>query len=196
MSEQTIDPNLTFTITLPSVSDINEAGRNLENVFSVLDNYIHEKYELLLLCPSEINQAAMSDLANTHKAVKVIPLAKDGLEWKETMGDVLMVIDGDLSRPATALLDVVKNLESGSDMALLTHYTNNKESDDPVLTCFAVRRNSLKKLAHDSKGYQLLSEVFGNKNLSKITANDLVDTSNHGLGHFFSGLRSLIKAAE
>lgn len=185
MSERTHNPDLTFTITLPAVSDINTASHNLENVFSVLDAHIHEKYELLLLCPSEINQAAMSDLANTHKAVKVIPLTKDGVEWKQTVGDVLMVIDGDLSKPATALLDVVKNLEGGSDMALLTHYTNNKESADPVLTCFAVKRDSLKKLGHKSKGYQLLAEIFGNENLRKITEQDLIDTTPKVKGHFF-----------
>jgi len=188
------DNNLTFTITLPAVSNVNEAGRNLENVFTVLDNHIPEKYELLLLCPSEINPASMSSLTDNHKAVKVIPLTKAGVEWKETVGDVLMVIDGDLSKPATALLDVVKNLESGSDMALLTHYTNNKEVTDPVLTCFAVKRDSLKKLGQDSKGYQLLSEVFGKDNLQKIISDDLVDITKHS-SNFFSGLRSLIKVA-
>ena len=184
---------LTFTITLPATNDLNEAGRNLQNIFSVLDNHIAEKYELLLLCPSEINPTSISSLTKGHQSVKIIPLAKDGLEWKETVGDVLMVVDGDLSKPATALLDVVKNLESGSDMALLTHYTNNKDANDPVLTCFAIKRESLKKLGHNSKGYQLLAEIFGNENLRKITNNELVATKQKSLGHFFSGLRSLIK---
>ncbi len=192
MNEQ----NLTFTITLPAVSNINEAGRNLQNVFTVLDNHIPEKYELLLLCPSEVNPAAMSSLTNNHRAVKIIPLAKEGMGWKETVGDVLMVIDGDLSKPATSLLDVVKNLEQGSDMALLTHYTNNKDVTDPVLTCFAVKRKSLKKLGQDSKGYQLLSEVFGRENLKKITNGDLVDTRHKSFVNLFTGLSSLIKEAK
>jgi len=196
MNEPAVNQNLTFTITLPAVHDINEAGRNLQNVFTVLDNHIPEKYELLLLCPSEINQAAMSNLANSHQAVKIIPLSKDGVEWKDTEGDVLMVVDGDLSKPATALLDVVKNLESGSDMALLTHYTNNKEVADPVLTCFAIRRQSLKNLGRDSQGYQLLAEVFGNENLRKITEKAVVVTDAKNIGGFFSGLRSILNEAK
>jgi hypothetical protein len=199
MNPKSTDGRLTFSITLPAVRDINATEKQLQNIFSVLDNLIPKKYELLLLCPSEINQTAVASLSSVNKAVKIIPVVQNAngdMDWQESLGDVLMVVDGDLSKPATALLDVVKNLESGSDMALLTHYTNSKDVKDPVLTCFAIKRDSLKKIKRDSEGYRLLSEVFGHKNLKKIMGNDDVANDKSGLSHFFSGLRSLVGVAK
>lgn len=152
-----------FSLIIPTRADRDLFARHIDSVCAVLDNQIPGYYEIVAI------ESGADNPAN---------------EWDHVKGEVLLIIDGDLTCPPTTLCEVVTAFEDGSDMAFAGQYKNNDRSaTEPELSYFGIRRSSLPRLHESPEGHRLILEILGPDTIKKLSNAPTEVSGNYILNH-------------
>lgn len=148
-----------YSLILPHHSDEKKFEVHVANVCSILENHVPNCYEIVAI------EGKGSDVPSN--------------EWDNVKGEVLVIIDGDLSSKPTVLSDVITSFKEGSDMAFAGQYKEGqKDAIDPELSYFGIRRSSLSRIHESPEGYKLILEILGPETIKKLS-NDPSEISGH-----------------
>lgn len=163
--------NPIFSILIPIKNDRGDFDQQVEKICRQLGGDKADCYEIIgIESPKSVNAHRDTD---------------------EVHGDVIIVIDGDLKQTPTTLSEVLGAFEKGSDMAFAGQYAANaKKTDEPELSYFAVRRNSLPHISESPEGQRLIVEVLGTDMIKRLIEQDDQSKHNYVFGH----LRKMIGA--
>jgi len=149
MSEFKQPSGVFFSLIIPNNSDRERFKRHISSVCAVLDKQIPGYYEIVAV------EAGSDDPTN---------------EWDHVKGEVLVIIDGDLSCPPTTLCEVVTAFEDGSDMAFAGQYMDGASTgSEPQLSYFGIRRSSLPRIHESPEGHRLILEILGPETIKKLS---------------------------
>ncbi len=163
MSETKQPTGVFFSLIIPNNADRERFKGHITSVCAVLDKQIPGYYEIVAV------EAGADDPTN---------------EWDHVKGEVLVIIDGDLSCPPTALCEVVTAFEDGSDMAFAGQYPEGESiSSEPKLSYFGVRRSSLSRLHESPEGHRLILEILGPETIKKLSTAPSEVSGNYILQH-------------
>lgn len=163
MSE-TKEPNgVFFSLIVPATADREQFKGHINNVCAVLDGQIPGYYEIVAV---EVGQDNPSN------------------DWDNVKGEVLIIIDGDLTCAPTTLCEVITAFQDGSDMAFAGQYNNvERAEDDPELSYFGVRRSSLSRIHESPEGHRLILEILGPDTIKKLSSSPREISGNYILKH-------------
>lgn len=163
MSETKQPSGVFFSLIVPNHSDRDRFQGHIKSVCAVLDNQIPGYYEIVAVEAGEDNPAN---------------------EWDHVKGEVLVIIDGDLSCPPTTLCEVVTAFEDGSDMAFAGQYQDGAPvGSEPQLSYFGIRRSSLPRLHESPEGHRLILEILGPETIKKLSTAPGEVSGNYILKH-------------
>lgn len=168
MSETKEASGVFFSLIVPNVAERETFKSHINSVCAVLDSQIPGYYEIVAVEVGEDNPTN---------------------EWDNVKGEVLVIIDGDLTCPPTTLCEVITAFEDGNDMAFAGQYQDGKEtSGEPELSYFGIRRSSLDRLHESPEGHKLILEILGPETIKKLASSPSDISGNYILKH----LRNMI----
>lgn len=161
--EPKIEPSdgskIIYSLIVPHDADQERFDIQIANVCSVLDEQAPNCYEIVAIAGKG------ADIPSN--------------EWDNVKGEVLVIIDGNLSSKPIVLSDVIASFRDGSDMAFAGQYhEGQKELADPELSYFGVRRSSLSRIHESPEGYRLILEILGPETIKKLST-DPSEISGH-----------------
>ena len=152
-----------FSLVIPSHEDRERFEGHINNVCAVLDDQIPGYYEIVAVESGQDNPSN---------------------DWDHVKGEVLVIIDGDLSCSPTTLCEVITAFQDGSDMAFAGQYPDDKDlSSDPTLSYFGVRRSSLPRIHESPDGHRLILEILGPETIKKLSTSPREVSGNYILKH-------------
>jgi len=193
------DSAIKLSIVIPTYSEAKNVAAMVSRLSSLLDGPLAEAYELIVVdddSPDRTWEVA-SGLIATHPRLRVIRRIEErGLStavirgWQASRGTVLGVIDGDLQHPPEVLLDLLREIDRGADLAVASrHVDGGGVSDwsvvrrllsrgaqllgllllpgvigrvsDPMSGYFMLKRAAIENVAMQPLGYKILVEVLG-----------------------------------
>lgn len=141
--------NTRYSLIIPLVEDQAELDNQVKNLCSTLDRLTDASYEIVSVDRSELKSVT----GDTDRV----------------RGEVLIVIDGDLSEPPVLLNELIGSFEKGADLAVAGHYgqapSDNKE---PSLICFGIRRTALNQIEKSPAGFGLALDILGPEAVHQI----------------------------
>ncbi|MEH2268007.1 MAG: glycosyltransferase [Nostoc sp.] len=183
---------------------------NIKNVVSILSQLLDESipgnYELIVVdddSPDRTWEIAQS-LTTEYPQLRVMRRQQErGLSsavirgWQAATGSVLGVIDGDLQHPPEVLMQLLRSLEQGADLAVASRHVEGGgvsswsvarrflsrgaqllglvilpgvlgRVSDPMSGYFMVRRNAIANATLNPVGYKILLEVIGRGNVHQV----------------------------
>ena len=163
MSETKGPTNIFFSLIVPSHTDRQRFEGHVSNVCAVLDNQIPGFYEIVAVESGQDNPSN---------------------DWDHVKGEVLVIIDGDLSCSPTTLCEVITAFQDGSDMAFAGQYPDDRATgNDPALSYFGVRRSSLTRIHESPDGHRLILEILGPETIKKLSTSPREVSDNYILKH-------------
>ena len=200
------DRSIHFSLIIPTYNE----GKNIEAIVrllaGLLDEFLPDDYELVVVdddSPDRTWEIAQS-LIPDYPQLKVVRRQQErGLSsavirgWQVASGRILGVIDGDLQHPPEVLLNLLRAVEEGADLAVASrHVEGGGVSDwgvvrrllsrgaqtlglivlpgvvgrvtDPMSGYFLVRRSAIVGCELHPMGYKILLEVLGRGNVDQI----------------------------
>lgn len=165
-------PSPYYSIVLPPAEDPACIETNIARVCEVLEKAIPDRYEIIVIEREEVREIAEA-LRPIYKNIQVItsegPAVARG--WEQANGDILGVLDGDLTSKPTSLTEITKTIDEGADLAITSQYSKHDDETDPSMGCFAIRRTCLSNLNGSPRARQLLIEMLGKENFDCIMEN-------------------------
>ena len=161
-----------FSLVLPSTYDAGNVEMYVANVCEILENRAAGRYEMIMICGQDESFTAVANtLTPIYEQLRIVeapgPAVARG--WEVAHGDVLGVLDGQLTEKPTSLIQIIDTIEEGADMAIASQYdTEHKLQTDAVLGCFAIRKNCLSRLKESPQGQQMLRDILGEENMQQI----------------------------
>ncbi|MEH2151180.1 glycosyltransferase [Nostoc sp.] len=183
---------------------------NIKNVVSILSQLLDESipgnYELIVVdddSPDRTWEIAQS-LTTEYPQLRVMRRQQErGLSsavirgWQAATGSVLGVIDGDLQHPPEVLMQLLRSLEQGADLAVASRHVEGGgvsswsvarrflsrgaqllglvilpgvlgRVSDPMSGYFMVRRSAIANATLNPVGYKILLEVIGRGNVNQV----------------------------
>ncbi|MBN3958019.1 glycosyltransferase [Nostoc sp. NMS8] len=183
---------------------------NIKNVVSILSQLLDESipgsYELIVVdddSPDRTWEIAQS-LIPEYPVLRVMRRQQErGLSsavirgWQAATGNVLGVIDGDLQHPPEVLMQLLRSVEQGADLAVASRHVEGGgvsswsvvrrflsrgaqllglvilpgvlgRVSDPMSGYFMVRRSAIANAALNPVGYKILLEVIGRGNVDQV----------------------------
>ncbi|MEH2193701.1 MAG: glycosyltransferase [Nostoc sp.] len=183
---------------------------NIQNVVSILTRLLDEsiagKYELIVVdddSPDRTWEIAQS-LTQEYPQLRVMRRQQErGLSsavirgWQAARGSVLGVIDGDLQHPPEVLMQLLRNIEQGADLAVASRHVEGGgvsswsvarrvlsrgaqllglvilpgvlgRVSDPMSGYFMVRRSAIANATLNPVGYKILLEVIGRGKVDQV----------------------------
>lgn len=196
-----------LSLVIPTYQESKNIAHIVRLISELLDEILPNNYELLVVdddspdCTWEIAQNLLPD----YPQLQVMRRQRErGLAtavirgWQAARGQILGVIDGDLQHPPEVLLNLLKIVECGADLAVASrHVEEGGVSDwslvrrflsrgaqtlgaivlpevvgrvsDPMSGYFLVRRRAIAGHKLNPVGYKILIEVLGQGNIDKIS---------------------------
>jgi dolichol-phosphate mannosyltransferase len=183
---------------------------NIQNVVSILSRLLDEsiagKYELIVVdddSPDRTWEIAQS-LTEEYPQLRVMRRQQErGLSsavirgWQAATGSVLGVIDGDLQHPPEVLMQLLRSVEQGADLAVASRHVEGGgvsswsvvrrflsrgaqllglvilpgvlgRVTDPMSGYFMVRRSAIANATLNPVGYKILLEVIGRGKVDEV----------------------------
>ncbi|MEH2160689.1 MAG: glycosyltransferase [Nostoc sp.] len=183
---------------------------NIQNVVSILTQLLDEsiagKYELIVVdddSPDRTWEIAQS-LTEEYPQLRVMRRQQErGLSsavirgWQAATGSVLGVIDGDLQHPPEVLMQLLRSVEQGADLAVASRHVEGGgvsswsvarrilsrgaqllglvilpgvlgRVSDPMSGYFMVRRSAIANATLNPVGYKILLEVIGRGKVDQV----------------------------
>ncbi|MEA5601455.1 glycosyltransferase [Nostoc sp. UHCC 0252] len=183
---------------------------NIQNVVSILSRLLDEsiagKYELIVVdddSPDRTWEIAQS-LTEEYPQLRVMRRQQErGLSsavirgWQAATGNVLGVIDGDLQHPPEVLMQLLRSVEKGADLAVASRHVEGGgvsswsvvrrflsrgaqllglvilpgvlgRVTDPMSGYFMVRRSAIANATLNPVGYKILLEVIGRGKVDQV----------------------------
>jgi dolichol-phosphate mannosyltransferase len=195
-----------FSLVIPTYNERANVERAIQKLSHLLDEAIPGEYELIVVdddSPDGTWAVALS-LRPDYPQLKVMRrTAERGLSsavirgWQAASGQVLGVIDGDLQHPPEVLLQLLKSIEQGADLAVASRHVEGGgvsswsitrrflsrgaqllglvilpgvlgRISDPMSGYFLVRRRCLAGRVLCPVGYKILIEVVARGAVAKI----------------------------
>ena len=163
---QTDTPRYSIIIPLPVDGEV--LNQHIDNLSATLDEYVAGAYEIVSVDRTHPEQIAE--------------------ELDQINGEVIILIDGDLSHPPELLREMIQAFETGADLILGGHYAENASEEEPVLTCFGLRLASAHRVKESPEGLRVTLDILGPEALRKMSGNSAKPEA----GNIVSYLRSLI----
>lgn len=183
---------------------------NIKNIVSILSQLLNESipgnYELIVVdddSPDRTWEIAQS-LIEEYPQLRVMRRQQErGLSsavirgWQAATGSVLGVIDGDLQHPPEVLMQLLRSIEQGADLALASRHVEGGgvsswsvvrrllsrgaqllglvilpgvlgRVTDPMSGYFMVRRSAIANATLNPVGYKILLEVIGRGKVDQV----------------------------
>lgn len=195
-----------FSLVIPTFNE----GKNIHAIVhlltSLLDQSLPGDYELIVVddnSPDRTWEVAESLIAEYPQLRVMRREHERGLSsavirgWQVARGRVLGVIDGDLQHPPEVLLNLLKEIDQGADLAVASRHTEGGgvsdwsilrrflsrgaqtlglivmpgvvgRVSDPMSGYFLVRRSAISEVDMHPKGYKILLEVIGRGNIDQV----------------------------
>ena len=195
-----------FSLVVPTYNE----GKNIRQIVQILsrllDQALPNDYELIVVdddSPDRTWELAQQLMADYPQLRVMRRQTERGLStavirgWQAATGQVLGVIDGDLQHPPEVLLELLKTIEHGADLAVGSrHIEGGGTSDwglvrrmlsrgaqliglmilphvigrvsDPMSGYFMVRRAAIAECLMNPLGYKILIEVLGRGNVEEV----------------------------
>ena len=200
------DESIHLSLVIPTYKERDNI-KNVVNVLSqLLDESIAEKYELIVVdddSPDRTWEVAQS-LTAEYPQLRVMRRQQErGLSsavirgWQAATGSVLGVIDGDLQHPPEVLIQLLRNIEQGADLAVASRHVEGGgvsswsvvrrflsrgaqllglvilpgvvgRVSDPMSGYFMVRRSAIAGATLNPVGYKILLEIIGRGKVDQV----------------------------
>ncbi|AVH71406.1 glycosyltransferase [Nostoc sp. 'Lobaria pulmonaria (5183) cyanobiont'] len=200
------DESIHLSLVIPTYKE-RENIKNVVNVLSqLLDESIAGKYELIVVdddSPDRTWEIAQS-LTTEYPQLRVMRRQQErGLSsavirgWQAATGIVLGVIDGDLQHPPEVLIQLLRSIEQGADLAVASRHVEGGgvsswsvvrrflsrgaqllglvilpgvlgRVSDPMSGYFMVRRSAIAGATLNPVGYKILLEVIGRGKVDQV----------------------------
>ncbi|MEO0539782.1 MAG: glycosyltransferase [Cyanobacteria bacterium P01_A01_bin.105] len=140
---------LQFSLIIPTYNESKNVEKIVGQLTTLLDNFIADKYELILVdddSPDLTWQVAQT-LTDKYQQLRVMRRQSErGLSsavirgWQVARGEILGVIDADLQHPPETLLQLLTKMQQGADLAVASrHVEGGGVSDWSVVRRFLSR---------------------------------------------------------
>ncbi|MEM9165371.1 MAG: glycosyltransferase, partial [Cyanobacteria bacterium P01_F01_bin.4] len=197
---------LEFSLVIPTYNESRNVEKIVDQLAGLLDVYLPGAYELILVddnSPDETWKVGQA-LMRQYPQLKVMRREQErGLSsavirgWQAASGRILGVIDADLQHPPETLIQLLKKIQAGADLAVASrHVEGGGVSDwsvvrrflsrgaqmlgllilpdvvgrvsDPMSGYFMVRRQAISGPTLNPVGYKILLEVIGRGRIKEI----------------------------
>ncbi|WP_138497484.1 glycosyltransferase [Nostoc sp. PA-18-2419] len=195
-----------LSLVIPTYKERNNV-KNIVRILSlILDESIPGKYELIIVdddSPDGTWEIAQS-LTTEYPQLRVMRRQQErGLSsavirgWQSATGSVLGVIDGDLQHPPEVLMQLLRSIEQGADLAVASRHVEGGgvsswsvirrllsrgaqllgliilpgvlgRVSDPMSGYFMVRRSAIANAMLHPVGYKILLEVIGRGRVNQL----------------------------
>ncbi|MFN6518500.1 MAG: glycosyltransferase [Nostoc sp. CreGUA01] len=202
ISSQTIH----LSLVIPTYKERDNIQKIVSILSQILDESIPGSYELIVVdddSPDRTWEIAQS-LTTEYPQLRVMRRQDErGLSsavirgWQAATGNVLGVIDGDLQHPPEVLMQLLRNIEQGADLAVASRHVEGGgvsswsvvrrflsrgaqllgliilpgvlgRVSDPMSGYFMVRRSAIANAILNPVGYKILLEVIGRGKVSQL----------------------------
>ncbi|MBF2065595.1 MAG: glycosyltransferase [Calothrix sp. C42_A2020_038] len=195
-----------FSLIIPTYNERDNIAKVIQVLTELLDSFIHQDYELIVVdddSPDGTWEVA-ANLQSSYPQLRVMRRTGErGLSqavirgWQAAKGRILGVIDGDLQHPPDVMLQLLRAIEEGADLAVASRHIDGGgvsswsfvrrflsrgaqvlglvilpgvlgRVSDPMSGYFLVKRNSVAEVTLHPVGYKILLEVIGRGNIQEI----------------------------
>ncbi len=195
-----------FSLVVPTYNEAANINKIVKILTQLLDEYIPGDYELIVVdddSPDGTWQLAQS-LIKEYPQLRVMRRQNErGLSsavirgWQAARGQVLGVIDGDLQHPPHVLLQLLRAIQNGADLAVGSRHVDGGgvsswsfirrflsrgaqllgliilpgvlgRVSDPMSGYFIVRRSAIANVTLNPVGYKILLELIGRGQVREI----------------------------
>ncbi|BBD65486.1 GtrA family protein [Nostoc commune NIES-4072] len=200
------DESIHLSLVIPTYKERDNI-KNVVNILSqLLDESIPGHYELIVVdddSPDRTWEIAQS-LTTEYPQLRVMRRQQErGLSsavirgWQAATGNVLGVIDGDLQHPPEVLMQLLRSVEQGADLAVASRHVDGGgvsswsivrrilsrgaqllglvilpgvlgRVSDPMSGYFMVRRSAIANATLNPVGYKILLEVIGRGKVDQV----------------------------
>jgi dolichol-phosphate mannosyltransferase len=206
VSENADSKGILFSLIIPTYKERDNINNIVSILTQILDESIPGDYELIVVdddSPDGTWEVAQS-LMPEYPQLRVMRRQNErGLSsavvrgWQAARGEILGVIDGDLQHPPEVLLQLLRNIKDGADMAVASRHVDGGgvsswsfirrflsrgaqvvgliilpgvlgRVSDPMSGYFMVRRSAVAGATLNPVGYKILLEVIGRSNIREI----------------------------
>lgn len=195
-----------FSLIIPTYNERDNITNVVQVLTKLLDSSIYGDYELIVVdddSPDGTWEVAAS-LMTSYPQLRVMRrVGERGLSqavirgWQVAKGRILGVIDGDLQHPPHVMLQLLRAVEEGTDLAVGSRHVDGGgvsswsvvrrflsrgaqvlgliilpgvlgRVSDPMSGYFMVRRDSIAEITLHPVGYKILLEIIGRGNIQEI----------------------------
>ncbi|BAY76310.1 GtrA family protein [Nostoc linckia NIES-25] len=195
-----------LSLVIPTYKERDNIKRIVSILSEILDESIPGKYELIVVddnSPDRTWEIAQS-LTTEYPQLRVMRRQNErGLSsavirgWQAATGSVLGVIDGDLQHPPEVLMELLRSVEQGADLAVASRHVEGGgvsswsvarrflsrgaqllgliilpgvlgRVSDPMSGYFMVRRSAIANAILNPVGYKILLEVIGRGKVNQV----------------------------
>ncbi|MDJ0734971.1 MAG: glycosyltransferase [Nostocaceae cyanobacterium] len=195
-----------FSLVVPTYNESANIQKIVKILTQLLDEYIPGDYELIVVdddSPDGTWEVAQSLMLEYPQLQVMRRQQERGLSsavirgWQVARGEILGVIDGDLQHPPQILLQLLRGIEAGNDLAVASRHVEGGgvsswsfirrflsrgaqllgliilpwvlgRVSDPMSGYFLVRRSCIAGVTLHPVGYKILLEVLGRGKVGKI----------------------------
>jgi dolichol-phosphate mannosyltransferase len=198
--------SILFSLIIPTYNERDNIANVVQVLSKLLDSSIDDDYEIIVVdddSPDRTWEIAAS-LQNHYPQLRVMRrIGERGLSqavirgWQAAKGKILGVIDGDLQHPPNVMLQLLRAVEEGADLAVGSRHVDGGgvsswsfarrflsrgaqllgliilprvlgRVSDPMSGYFLVRRDSVAEVTLHPVGYKILLEVIGRGDIQEI----------------------------
>lgn len=193
-----------FALVIPTLNEAGNIGEVLQRVNEVLSE-ANCSWEIVVVddCSSDGTRDIVEQFARTTSKVRLVVRKEErGLAgaithgWSRTNAEFLGVIDADLQHPPEVLIDLLKQVCGGADIAIASRYVRSGSMDgwnairkllsrlsvlasipvqraeiqvkDPLSGFFVVRRECVERLSFQKTGFKLLLEILAKGRIRSV----------------------------
>ncbi|OKH55741.1 sulfonate ABC transporter permease [Calothrix sp. HK-06] len=195
-----------FSLIIPTYNERNNITNVVQVLTKLLDSSMYGDYELIVVdddSPDGTWEVAAS-LMTSYPQLRVMRrVGERGLSqavirgWQVAKGRILGVIDGDLQHPPHVMLQLLRAVEEGADLAVGSRHVDGGgvsswsvvrrflsrgaqvlgliilpgvlgRVSDPMSGYFMVRRDSIAEITLHPVGYKILLEIIGRGDIQEI----------------------------
>lgn len=198
--------SILFSLIIPTYNERDNITNVIQVLTKLLDSSIYGDYELIVVdddSPDRTWEVAAS-LITSYPQLRVMRrVGERGLSqavirgWQVAKGRILGVIDGDLQHPPDVLLQLLRAVSEGADLAVGSRHVDGGgvsswsvvrrflsrgaqvlgliilpgvlgRVSDPMSGYFMVRRDSIAEITLHPVGYKILLEIIGRGDIQEI----------------------------
>lgn len=204
--KKTTPYSVCLSIIIPTYNEQGNIERLVQTLSHLLDTTLPDNYELIIVDDDSPDRTWNTALTFIHKYphLKVMRRQHEkGLStavirgWQAAQGDILGVIDGDLQHPPHTLLELLKAIQEGADLAVASRHCEGGgvsswsltrrflsrgaqvlglvilprvigRVSDPMSGYFMLRRSCIEGATLSPLGYKILLEVIGRGQVKEV----------------------------